>query len=209
MENKNNMGVFNEIFNACAELETLYAEKSKNFIKNFLDERAIKKSYEYIYKQINVIDSNPVIPETLFDGYLDCLGSSRSSFGMCRRIMRNRELYIASFEFKLPVPRHDTNIIVDVTQVNNGGFGNVISMKFHIVINKVESHQFSIGYSDMIFKREDEVNLSDEEKGVVRIEKIAMDAFSEKLKEDIYLFLKEFVDNSKNRLERKRGENAK
>jgi hypothetical protein len=32
-----------------------------------------------------------------------------------------------------------------------------------------------------------------------------MEKFRDIVKEDIYLYLKEFVDNSKNRLERKRG----
>ena len=115
--------------------------------------------------------------------------------------MKNRELYKATFEFEFS---NSMSAVVDVAQIINGAFGHVISTNFHIIYNEKETHQFSIGYFELINKREDEVNLSEEEKGVYRTEYLAMQVFKEKIKEDIYLFLKEFVDNSKNRLERKR-----
>lgn len=209
METISGMGVFSEIFNACKDIETLYSDRSKNPLKNIIDNRNIKKSYNDIYRQIDLINENAVIPEILLDGYLDCLGSTRSSFGTCKSIMKNRDDYIATFEFKFI----DTNTInmsavVDVRQLKVSNFGHNITTTFHIISKESVVHQFSIRYIDLISKREDEVNLSDEEKAVKRTEDLAKEAFIIKIKQDIYNFLKDFVDNSKERLERKRGEDG-
>lgn len=206
METVSGMGVFSEIFNACRDIETLYGDKSKNPLKNLFANRNIKKAYSNIYKQINLINNNEVVPEILLDGYLDCLGSTRSSFGTCKKIMKNGDVYVATFEFEF-VSTNTMNMsaVVDVAQIKIPNYGHDIATVFHIISKESEVHKFNIRYIDLISRREDEVNLSDEEKAVKRTQDLAKETFVIKLRQDIYAFLKDFVDSSKERLERKRG----
>ena len=206
METVSGMGVFSEIFNACRDIETLYGDKSKNPLKNLFANRNIKKAYSNIYKQINLINDNEVVPEILLDGYLDCLGSTRSSFGSCRKIMKNGDVYIATFEFEfVNTNTMKMSAVVDVAQIKVPNFGHDIATTFHIITKEAEVHKFNIRYIDLISRREDEVNLSDEEKATKRTQDLAKDVFVMTLKQDIYSFLKDFVTDSKERLMRKRG----
>ena len=206
METVSGMGVFNEIFNACKDIETLYGDKSKNPLKNLFANRNIKKAYNNIYRQIDLINDNAIVPEMLLDGYLDCLGSTRSSFGTCKKIMKNGDVYVATFEFEF-VSTNTMNMsaVVDVAQIKIPNYVHYISTTFHIISKESEVHKFNIKYTDLISRREDEVNLSDEEKAVKRTQDLAKETFVIKLRQDIYAFLKDFVDSSKERLERKRG----
>lgn len=207
MENNNTMGVFNDIFNTCTDLETLYEKKSKNPIINFLDDRKIKRTYKAIYEQIKIIDDNPNAPEKLVDSYLDCLGSSRSSFGACKKIVKVRELYVATFEFTMfnGNNKYEQTIIADVTQIANGGFSHIIAVNFYVSKNGSVIDHFSINYNDMINRREDEIDMSNvADVSREKFRKSIMSKFADQIQEDIYLFLMEFVNNSQYRLERKR-----
>lgn len=211
MENKSTMGVFNDIFNTCTDLETLYETKSKNPIKNFFDERTIKKTYNEIYEQIKIIDGNSHTPEKLVDAYLDCLGSSRSSFGHCKKINKIRDLYVASFEFKMfdNNKKYEQTIVADIAQIINGGFGHVLAVNFYVSKNGNIIDHFSTNYDAIINHRDDEIDMSDiADKSREKYRKSIRSEFIDILQEDIYLFLKEFVDNSRNRLERKRCDNG-
>ena len=130
-----------------------------------------------MYSQISKIKDNH-IPERLFDGYLDCLGSSMSSYGTCKKIFKNREVYIASFEFSMfeqKNSKYTAQVVVDVAQVINGGFGHIINTKFHIIRNGDLIDSFSINYNDIISQREDEVDFSsDKDKGTIKFEHAVM-----------------------------------
>ena len=197
--------MLNELFKSCSDIEKAFAARKRNPFYNLTYNMDAKRLYKGAREVAKKIESNNIMAEKIVDEYATMIGQAFNKYGHCTNIHRSMEFYTITIEYKI---LNQYIILVDVTQILNGGFGHVIVCKFTITdMNKKNLISFEVPYNDISVETE-QANVADSKLSL--LSKKAKEEFLFYIKKDIMDFVYEFIDQSERRvLDGKSRVNAK